>query len=198
MKNFLETIQARRSIYGIGKGSPIGDGRIIDLLETAVRYNPSAFHMQSARVLLLLNGHHDRFWDIVLETLRRVVEPGAFEPTRMKIEGFAAGHGTVLFFEDQKVAGAYGETHSLYQDKIPGFALQSNGMLQFSVWNLLEAEGLGASLQHYNPLIDEKVREEWAVPQHWQLIAQMPFGEVLACPEELQRRPMEELMKIFR
>ena len=35
---------------------------------------------------------------------------------------------------------------------------------------------IGASLQHYNPLIDNEVREHWGLPGQWQLIAQMPFG----------------------
>ena len=30
-------------------------------------------------------------------------------------------------------------------------------MLQLVVWTALEAEGLGATLQHYNPLIDDEV-----------------------------------------
>ena len=42
-------------------------------------------------------------------------------------------------------------------------------------WALEEA-GLGASLQHYNPLVDEVVRKHWGVHGNWQLRAQMPFG----------------------
>jgi predicted oxidoreductase (fatty acid repression mutant protein) len=36
--------------------------------------------------------------------------------------------------------------------------------------------GVGASLQHYNPLIDAGVAREWNVPASWKLRAQMPFG----------------------
>ena len=28
---------------------------------------------------------------------------------------------------------------------------------QFAVWNVLAEQGIGASLQHYNPIIDEKL-----------------------------------------
>jgi predicted oxidoreductase (fatty acid repression mutant protein) len=35
---------------------------------------------------------------------------------------------------------------------------------------------VGASLQHYNPLIDAAVAREWNVPAYWKLRAQMPFG----------------------
>ena len=34
----------------------------------------------------------------------------------------------------------------------------------------------GASLQHYNPLIDEAVAKQWHINPNWKLIAEMPFG----------------------
>ena len=36
--------------------------------------------------------------------------------------------------------------------------------------------GFGASLQHYNPLIDEAVAKQWHINPNWKLIAEMPFG----------------------
>ena len=55
--------------------------------------------------------------------------------------------------------------------------MQSDGMTQYAIWTALEAEGLGANLQHYNPLIDQKVATEWKVPESWELSAQMVIGE---------------------
>jgi predicted oxidoreductase (fatty acid repression mutant protein) len=49
-------------------------------------------------------------------------------------------------------------------------------MLQFALWTSFVAEGLGANLQHYNPLIAEKVAAEWKVPPIWKLNAQLVFG----------------------
>ena len=49
-------------------------------------------------------------------------------------------------------------------------------MHQLAVWTMLEDAGFGASLQHYNPLIDKEVRERWDLPAAWRLFAQMPFG----------------------
>lgn len=49
-------------------------------------------------------------------------------------------------------------------------------MLQYAVWTALEAEGLGANLQHYNPLVDERVAKTWDIPADWKLAAMMPFG----------------------
>lgn len=50
-------------------------------------------------------------------------------------------------------------------------------MHQYFLWTALEQEGLGANLQHYNPLIDEKVASTWNVPNNWSLKAQLVFGK---------------------
>lgn len=49
-------------------------------------------------------------------------------------------------------------------------------MHQYYMWTALEAEGLGASLQHYNPIIDQKAKNHWKIPQEWELQAQLVFG----------------------
>lgn len=40
----------------------------------------------------------------------------------------------------------------------------------------LPSLGIGASLQHYSPLVDDDVQKTWDVPANWKLRAQMPFG----------------------
>ena len=69
-----------------------------------------------------------------------------------------------MYFEDQVVVEGLQEQFALYKDNFPIWSLQSSGMLQFTIWTSLEAEGLGASLQHYNPLIDEQVKAEVETP----------------------------------
>ena len=71
-------------------------------------------------------------------------------------------------------------------------------MLQFAVWTLLEEAGLGASLQHYNPLIDEAVKRVWQIPDSWQLLAQMPFGAPAGAPGEKAFEPLERRVKVYR
>ena len=72
------------------------------------------------------------------------------------------------------------------------------GILQFIVWTALEAEGLGASLQHYNPLIKPQVLSTWNIPSSWQLIAQMPFGTPSAPAGEKTFEPVEGVrFKVF-
>lgn len=51
-------------------------------------------------------------------------------------------------------------------------------MLQFTIWSGLAEKGIGANLQHYNPVIDKKVKELFNIPDNYELIAQMPFGSI--------------------
>ena len=103
----------------------------------------------------------------------------------------------VLFFEDQTVVETFQEKFALYADRFPGWALQSDAMLQFLTWTALEAEGLGANLQHYNPLIDAKVAETWGVPSTWKLNAQLVFGGKTGDAGEKTYQPLEERFKVF-
>ena len=195
--DFLEAVQKRRSMYSLTKESPITEERIGELLKEAVKNLPSSFNMQSSRAVLLLRENHTRLWEIVMQTLKGVVPEDAFARTEKKIQSFSAAYGTILFYEDMDVVEEFSKKFELYRDKFHIWAQQTNGMLQYAVWTLLEAEGLGASLQHYNPLIDTQVKTEWNIPDGWSLIAQMPFGAPSALPKEKQFRKIEERVLIF-
>lgn len=56
---------------------------------------------------------------------------------------------------------------------------------------MLEAEGLGCNLQHYNPMIDARVAEQWNIPTEWSLKAQMVFGKPAGPPREKEFEPVE-------
>ena len=45
-------------------------------------------------------------------------------------------------------------------------------MVQYAVWTTLAAAGIGANLQHYNPLPDAAIAKEWNLPESWLLRAQ--------------------------
>lgn len=180
---FREAVAHRRTCYALSAESPITEEELLDLLDTALRDAPSAFNVQSSRLVLLLGVAHRRLWDIVKEELLRLVPPEAATRTREKIDtAFAAGYGTVLFYEDRTLTERQKVTYPIYAYQIDNYSLQGSAMLQFIVWTLLADAGLGASLQHYNPLIDRRVAEEWDIDPAWKLIAQMPFGTPLTAP----------------
>lgn len=195
---FFSALKGRRSIYAISKEVSVSDEKIQEIVNEAVKYTPSAFNSQSARVVVLLGEQHDKLWNLTEETLKAVVPADNFQSTADKMGAFRSGYGTVLFFEDNAVIEGLQSQFELYKDNFPIWSQQSSGMLQLVIWTALEAEGLGASLQHYNPLIDQKVASEWNLPASWRLIAQMPFGKVVAPAGEKQFQPLEERIKVFK
>jgi Predicted oxidoreductase related to nitroreductase len=190
-------IKNRHSNYDITSASPISDAEIQELVEFAVLHTPSAFNSQTARVVLLLKDQHKKLWNIVKETLRKIVPEEDFPKTENKINSFAAGHGTVLFYEDRMQLDTMMKEFALYSEMIPGFSMNSAGMLQYVVWTLLRDVGLGASLQHYGNLIEAEVARTWNLPVGWKLIAQMPFGKANSEPGNPEKKPIEEQFKLF-
>lgn len=176
--NFLELIKKRRSIYSIGKNLKHTPSEIEELVQEAVKHSPSAFNSQSSRVVILFNQSHENFWNIVLDVLKTIVPAEALAGTEQKIQSFAAGAGTVLFFEDQDVIKGLQEQFELYADNFPVWSEHSTAIAQFTVWSVLAEQGLGASLQHYNPIIDEKVNTTFNIPTQWKLRAQLVFGSI--------------------
>lgn len=178
--SFLDHMKQRRTIYAIGKNVPLAQDKIEEIIKEAVRNSPSAFNSQTSRVVTLYGDSHTKFWNIVRETLRKMVPENAFEKTDAKINSFSAGYGTVLFFEDQDVVKSLQEQFSLYADHFPAWSEHSSAIAQFAVWTALADQHIGASLQHYHPVIDEEVAETFDIPKNWKLRAQLVFGSIEA------------------
>ena len=181
---FLDHIKKRRSIYAIGKNVSLDQAEIENIIKEAVKHSPSSFNSQSSRVVILFGQSHDTFWHIVRETLRDLVSADAFEATNSKIDGFAAGYGTALFYEDQNVIKGMQEKFALYADNFPIWSEHASGIAQFATWTALAEHNIGASLQHYNPIIDEEVAQTFSIPSNWKLRAQLVFGSIEAPPGE--------------
>jgi len=193
----LDLIKVRRSYYPLTKDLPISKERIQEIIKEAILHIPSSFNSQSNRVVVLFGAEHEKLWNITEEVLRTVVPPENFEPTAQKLALFRGAAGTVLFFEDQEVVEGMQKNFPLYADRFPVWATQSDAMLQFAVWTALEAEGLGANLQHYNPIIDSKVSEAWKTPSNWRLNAQLVFGGKTGEAGEKTQLPIEDRFKVF-
>lgn len=166
----------RRTQYALSKTLPIAESEVDALIRQAIRLAPSSFNSQSSRAVILFGAAHEQLWNITRETLRPMVPADAFASTDAKMNAFAAGAGTVLFYEDQDTIKQLQQDYALYADNFPIFSEHSAGMAQFAVWTALAEVGIGASLQHYAPLIDAEVARTWDVPASWKLRAQMPFG----------------------
>lgn len=198
-KSFKEALKHRRSYYVLSAESLIPDKEIEDIVKFAVTNVPSAFNSQSTRLVLLLGENHKKLWNIVKACLKKIVPEAAFAATEAKIDkSFASGYGTVLFFEDETIVEGLQKAFPLYKDNFPIWSQHTSAMHQLAIWTMLEDAGFGASLQHYNPVIDEAVRHEWHLPETWHLVAQMPFGVPVELPGKKEFKPIEERVRVFK
>ncbi|KAH9925868.1 Nitroreductase [Epithele typhae] len=195
---FIEAIKERRSIYTLTSESTIPDDKIVEIVSEAVKHTPSSFNAQSSRAVVLFGDEHKKVWQLVLDTLKPIVPADQWGATEGKVNGcFAAGHGTVLFFEDSVPVKKLQDAFPIYADNFPGWSQHSSAILQFIIWTALAKEGLGATLQHYNPLITQQVLSTWGLPDTWSLVAQMPFGKPSAPAGAKEFSPVEERVKVF-
>ncbi len=196
-ENLLSFYQKRRSIYALGNTLSLPEEKITHLVSECLKQSPTAFNSQSGRVVILYGAHHQKLWRIVLSHLQKLTPADKFPASQKKIASFARGFGTILFFEDEAVVTELQQKFPLYKDAFPSFSCQSSGMLQYMIWTALAAEDIGASLQHYNPLIDADVKDEWQLPTSWQLMSQMPFGNIEALADIKDFLPLETRFKVF-
>ena len=195
--NLIDAICTRRTYYALSKESPITPQKITELIAMALKHTPSAFNMQSARCVVLFGKNHDKMWDTTKTILKKIVPEKQFPTTETRVNGFKDAFGTILFFEDEAVLSEFRRKFPLYEDRFETWAEHGNAMLQINVWMLLEEAGLGASLQHYNPIVDKDLRAIWNWPKNWRLIAQMPFGTPVSEPDEKTFIPIKERLRVL-
>ena len=195
--SFLDHIKQRRTIYAVGKNVPLTPEQIESVIKEAVNHSPSAFNSQTSRIVTLFGESQLQFWNVVRETLRKIVPDAAFEGTNAKINSFAAGYGTVLFYEDQDVVKSLQEQFALYADNFPVWSEHSSAIAQFAVWTALSEQNIGASLQHYNPIVDAEIAEIFDIPANWKLRAQLVFGSIEEKVAEKEHYKDEERFMIY-
>lgn len=106
----------------------------------------------------------------------------------------------MLFYEAPEPIRQLQTQFPQYADKFPQWSEHTSAMHQYALWTAFEAEGMGCSLQHYNPLPDQQASDIWNVPLEWSLKAQLVFGEPAegareSLPEK-QFQPVEERLFI--
>lgn len=195
--NVLQHLKNRRTIYALGRDVNLGNEELVSLIQNSIKQAPSSFNSQTSRAVVLLGKHQDRLWEIAKETLKAIVPADAYPATEAKLSGFQAAYGTVLFYEDQDVVADLQKKFALYADNFPIWSEHSTGMAQLAVWTALAEYDIGASLQHYNPLIDDKVKAEWNIPSSWKLRAQMPFGSIVNPAGEKEYMNDEDRFRVF-
>lgn len=195
---FTDLMKKRRTIYHLGNQLPISEDKVTAIIKEAVKESPSAFNSQTSRVVVLFGEQHHKLWDMVKNTLKKIVPAEAFSATEAKIDSFAAGAGSILYFEDTDIVKGLQEQFPLYAENFPIWSEQASGMAQLSVWTALAAENVGASLQHYNPIVDDEIHATWNIPTTWKLRAQMVFGSIEQQAGEKNYIEDEARFKVFK
>lgn len=191
--NFIDMLGMRRSVYALNEKLPVSKDKVYEIVSDVVQSVPDAFNMKSQRVLVVSGDKNKEFWNGVYDALVKI---SGKDLTRDRTDSFKVGYGTVLYFYDKDIVDEYKNQFSLYAENFDNWAMQANAMLQFALWTAFATEKIGASLQHYNPVIDEMVRQMFGVPDNWVLVAQMPFGGIEVAPEAKQQDTSENRIKI--
>lgn len=191
MINILKSLEKRRTYYSIRRELPVSIDEVVRLMEQLTESVPDAFNMKSSRVVVVSGEMQDRLWNRIYDVFEGKV-------AREKIDGFRTGAGTILYFYDGKVVEGMMERFATYADNFPVWANRSSGMLQLAVWSGLRELNIGASLQHYNPVIDDAVKELLGLPKEWVLVAQMPFGGIGEEPAPKEKEKIEERVRDIR
>lgn len=186
-----EVLKKRRSYYNIKKELPVAEEEVIRLVEDFTELVPDAFNMKSSRVVVVMGEKQDQLWDKIDDTF------GGRVP-REKIDSFKSGAGTILYFYDAAVVKGLQEKFPPYAGNFPVWANQASAMLQMSIWAGLREMEIGASLQHYNPIIDKTVQEFCGVPEDYVLVAQMPFGGIVAERDPKEKEDISKRVKVVR
>ena len=187
----IKSLENRRTYYNIDKNLPVLEKEIEEKIKEVTELVPDAFNMKSARIVLAFGEKHDRLWDEIYNVFEGKVP-------REKIDSFKAGAGTVLFLYDEATVKKMQEQFSTYADNFPVWANQANGMLQLAVWSMLRELNVGASLQHYNPVIDARVKEIFDIPENFKLVAQMPFGGIVSEPDKKEKEDIDKRVTVLR
>lgn len=186
-----EALLKRRSIYALNKDLPVSEDEIIKTVEETVALIPDAFDCKSQRVIVVFGDKQDELWDAIFEAFNGQI-------AKEKTDSFKAAAGTVLYFTDKNVTNELIDTFPMYASSFPIWNMHANSMLQIAVWTSLTELGLGANLQHYNPVIDKTIKCLFDIPDSYQLVAQMPFGGITADPIPKDEEDISKRVTIFR
>lgn len=196
---FLQALKNRRSIYNLGTNVNLSNEEITSIISDCLKHSPSAFNYPTTNVIIAFGEKHQQIWQITTDILKEKLakKEETFAVAQNKINKFKAGVGTILFFEDTEIINELKETYAMYAENFSTWSNQANGMLQNNIWTALSQANIGANLQHYNPLIDDKIKELFSIPNTWKLTAQMPFGSIEAQANEKYIEDISTRLKVY-
>ena len=194
---YSDILNTRRSIYILNKQLPVAEVEVINRIKEAISLSPTAFMMQDIQAIILTEDNHQKLWGkIVHDTLKEIVPSEAFKRTEVKLNTFSQGAGTILLFRNLGVIEQTKLDFATYAHEVDSWSWQNLGVVMINIWNSLVEVNVGANIQHYNPLIDDKVKVTWDVPDNLQLVGQLVYGGIASRPGVKARKSGDELVRI--
>jgi predicted oxidoreductase (fatty acid repression mutant protein) len=182
----LQTVfQNRRSIRRLQDGpfTPEMRQRVLE----AVRLTPAAYNLPPWRVVLI-HERRDETWQKIEAAFRSHLSGERLERHLGRLEGFRSGVALALLYEDLRVGRILREEKGASDELATQFVQQALGMVQLSLWLALTAEGLSASLQHWEEFLIDRTEQLTGLPAaDFQLAAAMPIGYAAEEPRDIER-----------
>jgi predicted oxidoreductase (fatty acid repression mutant protein) len=164
----------RRSIRQLRDGS-LPRGALARIV-AAARSVPAAYNRPPWHIVVV----HERsggFWDVVEAAFRDRLGGDRLARYLDRLAGFRGGVGAVLVYEDRTAVEEMRQACGIDHDQARAYSEQGLGMVQLALWLAIVAEGLGASLQHWEALIEDRVAAFLGLPaDRFRLAATMPLG----------------------
>ena len=103
-----------------------------------------------------------------------------------------------MYFYDTDVVKKWENNFPWYAANCATWAEQAKGSAKLNKWVTLANNGISAKLQHYNPIIDDLVREAFDIPTNWNLRAQMPFGSIEGSAKDKDYMDRKDQFKVLK
>ena len=188
----LQSILAdRRSIRRLRPGPFTPEMR--ERLLEAVRRTPAAYNLPPWRVVLV-HERREAFWAEVELGFRETLHGDQRDRYLDRLRGFAPGVAVALVFADTGVERELREERGAAAEVAQLFVQQALGMVQLSLWLAVTAEGMAASLQHWDHLVGPKLARFAGLPEaEFDLVATMPIGYADEEPRVVERASAEHV-----
>lgn len=195
----LKLEKMRRSIYALGKNVKQTPDELFNFVKETVKWTPSPFNNQTTRVVMLFGKNHEKLWDIVGNTLEAKIGKERYQKgTAGKINMFKNAYASILFLTDMDIVKKFEKQFPTYTANFKDWSEQAQGNSQYAVWTGLAENGIGANIQHYNPLIDDEVHKTFDLPKSWKLRTQMNIGSIEAPAGKKSFMPDDKRFKIIK
>jgi predicted oxidoreductase (fatty acid repression mutant protein) len=188
----LSLLERRRSIRRLQSG-PFSEASLQRIVE-AIHLAPAAFNLPPWHVVLV---HEERaaFWELVEQAFLERLEGDRLERYLDRLSGFRRGVAVALVYEEVSVRRQLAEAWQITLDQAGAYTEQGLGMVQLALWLALTAEGLVASLQHWDWLLEEPLAGYFGLPQdRFRLVATMPIGYADEPPRPTERIPIDRIV----